>query len=200
MDTRVEWRSLVALPVMALTLFFSQAKAEQPEAVQTVQAEPSVDTSSVNKTIGTPTASPAPDTQDKIPTTTSEPATQSETSSSSKNPDGWKKLAGNHIEVVYIKPSPHGIDPNITGIDVRVVAQTKELFDYAEGVAMADCDIGEVFPTSGDIYDVNGKTIDPMHIPLLKGMVYIRAFPQEAYDELLERLCAGQPVTEGQGQ
>ncbi len=115
-----------------------------------------------------------------------------------ENPDHWEKLASNHIEEVYIKPAPHEIDPNITGIQVKVVARSKELFDYAEGIAMADCDIREVFPVSGDIYDVNGKTIDLMHIPLLKGMVYVKAFPQEAYDSLVERLCARQPITKNQ--
>ena len=165
--------------------------------VQTVQVNSSTDAALTDTATEAPAAS-VPDTVNRLPVTAPESAQQIEAPSPSENPDGWEKLAENHIEVVYIKPTPQGIDPNITGIDVKVVAQTKELFDYAEGVAMADCEVREVFPTSGDIYDVDGKTIDPMHIPLLKGMAYIRAFPQEAYNGLLGRLCAGQPAAEGQ--
>jgi len=197
MSTYAEWRSLLALPVMALMLVFSPANAGKAGTVQTVQVDSSTDASLTDTAAEAPAAS-VPDTQNSLPAATPEPAPQIEALSPPENPDGWEKLAENHIEVVYIKPTPQGIDPNITGIHVKVVAQTKELFDYAEGVAMADCEVREVFPTSGDIYDVDGKTIDPMHIPLLKGMAYIRAFPQEAYNGLLGRLCAGQPAAEGQ--
>ncbi len=182
MDIRIEWRSLAVLPLFALafSLFSANAVASASETTLPSQKEQPVET---------PAATPKTDTT----ITLTPPVSQEDKISTNPAPDGWEKLAENHIEAVYIKPPQHGIDPNITGIEVRVVAQTKELFDYAEGIAMADCDIHEVFPVSGDIYDVHGNTIDPMHIPLLKGMVYIRAFPQEAYDGLANRLCAGEP-------
>lgn len=110
--------------------------------------------------------------------------------------EGWQKLAGNHIETVYIKDPPHNIDPNILGIEVKVVAETKELFDYAKGIAMADCSIQTVFPASGNIYNINGEIIDPMHIPLMQGIEYVKGFPKEAYDGLLERLCSKYSLSE----
>ncbi|MBR7069002.1 MAG: hypothetical protein IKI30_00955 [Oxalobacter sp.] len=186
MSVCIEWRSLAALPVLVSALFFSPTKAETQEATPPVYAKQPFNTLGAGMAIETPAESPVTGSQTKMPASTP----------NDLYPDGWEKLAGNHIEEVYIKPTPHGLDPNITGIEVKVVARTKELFDYAEGVAMADCEIRKVFPVSGDIYDVNGNTIDPMHIPLLKGMVYIREFPQEAYDGLAERLCAGQPALE----
>jgi hypothetical protein len=104
----------------------------------------------------------------------------------------WQLLAGNDLETVYIKEPPHGLDPNITGIDAKVVARTKEVFDYAQGIAMADCETRDVFPASGEIYDAQGKELDPMGIPILKALPYIRYFPKEAYDGLLKRLCEWQ--------
>ena len=95
----------------------------------------------------------------------------------------WQLLAGNDLETVYIKEPPHGLDPNITG---------KEVFDYAQGIAMADCETRDVFPASGEIYDAQGKELDPMGIPILKALPYIRYFPKEAYDGLLKRLCEWQ--------
>lgn len=106
----------------------------------------------------------------------------------------WQLLANNDLEAVYIKEPPHGLDPNITGIDAKVVARTKEVFDYAQGIAMADCETRDVFPVSGEIYDAQGKELDPMEIPILKALPYIRHFPKEAYDGLLKRLCDWQPI------
>lgn len=189
MDTRAGFRTLTALLMMALALFFSPAQSGTPETIQDIPTEQTAKPSLTDATADAPASSTDLGTKNRTPSATQASDPQIEPSSS-KLPEGWEKLAENHIEVVYTKPTPHDIDPNITGIEVRVTAQTKELFDYAEGVAMADCDIREVFPVSGDIYDVNGNMIDPMHIPLLKGMAYIRAFPQEAYDALLERLCS----------
>jgi len=180
---------------MVFSLCSSHAMAETAGIGKTAQpVEKPVTSMPVEST----TASTADDTLEKASTAVTDSVdTSAKAVAATQDPDGWEKLAGNHVEVVYIKPTPHGLDPNITGIDVRVVAQTKELFDYAEGIAMADCDIREVFPVSGDIYDIHGNTIDPMHIPLLKGLVYIRAFPQEAYDGLAERLCSGpSPIAE----
>ncbi len=106
----------------------------------------------------------------------------------------WQPLAGNDLETVFIKEPAHGLDPNITGIDVKVVAQAKDVFDYAQGIAMADCETRDVFPVSGEIYDAQGKELDPMEIPILKALPYIRHFPKEAYDGILKRLCDWQPV------
>ena len=160
MSVCIEWRSLAALPVLVSALFFSPTKAETQEATPPVYAKQPFNTLGAGMAIETPAESPVTGSQTKMPASTP----------NDLYPDGWEKLAGNHIEEVYIKPTPHGLDPNITGIEVKVVARTKELFDYAEWVAM--------------------------DIPLLKGMVYIREFPQEAYDGLAERLCAWQPALE----
>ncbi len=110
--------------------------------------------------------------------------------------DGWQKLAENHMEAVYFKPPPKSEPANAVGIEVKVVAQEKDLFDYAEGVAMADCSTRTLFPVSGEIYDIKGQTVDPMHIPLMKGMAYVTAFPQDAYDALTDQLCEGEPIPE----
>ncbi|MGN0918891.1 MAG: hypothetical protein ACI4NO_07080 [Oxalobacter sp.] len=199
MDICAGFRTLAALLMVALALFFSPAQSGTPETIQNIPIKQTAKPPLTDTVTDTSASSTVPSTKNRTPSATqsSDPQIRS---SSSKLPEGWEKLAENHIEVVYTKLTPHDIAPNITGIEVRVTAQTKELFDYAEGVAMADCDIREVFPVSGDIYDVNGNTINPMHIPLLNGLTYIRAFPQEAYDALLERLCsrnlAGNPADE----
>lgn len=136
---------------------------------------------------------PVHETELKVETVTAVPEAQQ---TGEVSYEGWQKMAENDMEVVYFRPPPKGERANTVGIEVRVVAQQKDLFDYAEGVAMADCSTRTLFPVSGEIYDVKGSTINPFDIPLLKGMEYVRAFPQEAYDGLTDCLCEGEPIPE----